>query len=216
MTSTIGYTDIPKPIRSGLVIVDPVRGTPQRVIVMQFNPDTLQRSLAPKAAGDEQQGDRTEALRLTGPAVETIKFEADVDATDQFEVSAPNGIHPQLAALEMLINPPAARIRGNQALADLGTLEITPVEAPLTLFVWGSRRVLPVRLTELTITETAFDVDLNPIMATVGIGLRVLSSSDLPTGHRGADLYLAHLAQKEQLAGTAAAGRLQALGITGI
>jgi hypothetical protein len=59
-------------------------------------------------------------------------------------------------------------------------------------------------------------VDLNPIMATVGIGLRVLSSSDLPTGHRGADLYLAHLAQKEQLAGTAAAGRLQALGITGI
>lgn len=110
------------------------------MIVRQFNPDTLQRSLAPKAAGDKQQGDRTEALRLTGPAVETIKFEADIDATDQFEVSAPNGIHPQLAALEMLINPPAARIRGNQALADVGTLEIAPAEAPLTLFVWGSKR----------------------------------------------------------------------------
>jgi hypothetical protein len=211
-----GFTDIPKPVRSGLVIVDPVRGTPQRVIIMQFNPETLQRSLAPKAANADQQGDRTEALRLTGPAVETIKFEADIDATDQFELPAPNGIHPQLATLEMLINPPVDRIRANQLLASAGTLEITPVESPLTLFVWGSKRILPVRLTELSITETAFDVELNPIMATVGVGLRVLSSADLPTGHRGADLYLAHLSQKEQLAGSAAGGRLEALGVRGI
>jgi hypothetical protein len=41
------YADIPKPIRSGIVVVDPDRGTPQRIIVLQFNPDTLERSLAP-------------------------------------------------------------------------------------------------------------------------------------------------------------------------
>ncbi|NUK88952.1 hypothetical protein HRW19_32655, partial [Streptomyces lunaelactis] len=45
------YADIPKPIRSGIVVVDPERGTPQRIIVLQFNPDTLERSLAPQAAG---------------------------------------------------------------------------------------------------------------------------------------------------------------------
>jgi hypothetical protein len=208
--------DIPKPIRSGIVIVDPVRGTPQRIIVLQFNPETLQRSLAPQAAGADGQGDRTEALRLKGPAVETWKFDAEIDATDQLEVPAPYGIHPQLAALEMLIHPPSARVRANQALAATGTLEITPIESPLTLFTWGSNRVMPVRLTELSVAEEAFDVDLNPIRAVVSVGLRVLSASDLPTGHRGAELYLAHLAQKERLAGVSAPGRLAALGLTGI
>ncbi len=208
------FLDIPKPIRSGIVIVDPERGTPQRVIVLQFNPDSLERGLAPQAAGAEQ-GDRTEALRLKGPAVETWKFTAEIDSTDQPEVPAPNGIHPQLAALEMLVQPPSARIRANQALADSGTLEITPIESPLTLFTWGRNRVMPVRLTELSIVEDAFDVDLNPIRATLSVGLRVLSSSDLPTGHRGAELYLAHLAQKERLAGVAPAGQLSALGLRG-
>ncbi|MFD8751708.1 hypothetical protein ACFV0O_12120 [Kitasatospora sp. NPDC059577] len=210
-----GYTDAPKPIRSGLVIVDPQRGTPQRVIVLQFNPDSLERSLAPQVAGADGSGDRTEALRLKGPAVETWKFTAELDATDQLELPSPNGIHPQLATLELLVQPASAQLLANQALAALGTLEITPIEAPLTLFTWGGKRILPVRLTELTITEEAFDIDLNPIRAAVAIGLRVLTVSDLPTGHRGAELYLAHLAQKERLVGTAAGGRLSALGLGG-
>jgi len=211
---TIGYVDLAKPVRSGLVVVDPLLGTPQRVIVMQFNPETLQRSLAPMATQAEGQGDRTEALRLTGPAVETWKFEAEVDATDQLDVPAPNGVHPQLALLELLVQPPSTRLRSNQALAAIGTLEIAPVETPLTLFVWGRSRVLPVRLTELSIVEDAFDADLNPIRATVSLGLRVLTVNDLPTGHRGAELFLAHLAQKERLASPS--GRLAALGLTGI
>ncbi|GII88907.1 hypothetical protein Ssi03_68970 [Sphaerisporangium siamense] len=205
------FLDIPKPIRSGIVVLDPERGTPRRVIVMQFNPETLERSLTPQAAGGEQ-GDRTEVLRLKGPAIETWKFTAEIDATDQPEVPAPDGVHPQLAALEMLVQPPSGRIRADRALAEAGTLEITPVETPLTLFTWGRSRVLPVRLTELSIVEDAFDLDLNPVRATVGVGMRVLSSSDLPAGHRGAELYLAHLSQKERLAGAAPAGRLDALG----
>ncbi|MFG2905224.1 hypothetical protein ACGF13_09200 [Kitasatospora sp. NPDC048286] len=210
-----GYADAPRPIRAGLVIVDALRGTPQRVVVLQFNPDSLERSLAPQVAGADGSGDRTEALRLKGPAVETWKFTAELDATDQLEVPAPNGIHPQLAALELLAQPASSQLRANQALAAVGTLEITPVEAPLTLFTWGGKRILPVRLTELTITEEAFDIDLNPIRATVAIGLRVLTVNDLPAGHRGAELYLAHLVQKERLVGTAADGRLSALGLGG-
>ncbi|GGP52320.1 hypothetical protein [Saccharothrix coeruleofusca] len=207
------YLDIPKPVRAGIV-VDPDQGT-RRVIVMQFNPDTLERSLAPQASGAEQ-GDRTEALRLKGPAIETWRFTAEIDATDQPEVPSEFGIHPQLATLEMLVHPTTTQINTNLRLASLGTLEITPVETPLTLFVWGAKRVMPVRLTELAITEEAFDADLNPYRATVSIGLRVLSVNDLPAGHRGADLYMAYLSQKERFAGSAAPGRLEALGLRNI
>ncbi|MEW2081858.1 hypothetical protein [Streptomyces sp. NPDC005283] len=214
------YADIPKPIRSGIVVVDPERGTPQRIIVLQFNPDTLERSLAPQAAGGSGDaggggsgGDRNEALRLKGPAEESWKFTAEIDATDQFEVAAPDGIHPELATLEMLVHPTSAQLREASRQTRKGTIEISPIEMPLTLFTWGSKRVMPVRLTELSINESAFDVNLNPIRASLGIGMKVLSVSDLPAGHRGADLYLAHLAQKERLARAARNGRLAELGL---
>ncbi|MET8400177.1 hypothetical protein [Streptomyces sp900116325] len=214
------YADIPKPIRSGIVVVDPERGTPQRIIVLQFNPDTLERSLAPQSAGGGGDaggggsgGDRNEALRLKGPAEESWKFTAEIDATDQFEVAAPDGIHPQLAALEMLVHPTSAQLREASRRTQKGTIEISPIEMPLTLFTWGSKRVMPVRLTELSINESAFDVDLNPIRASLSIGMKVLSVSDLPAGHRGADLYLAHLAQKERLAAAARGGQLAELGL---
>jgi hypothetical protein len=217
------YADIPKPIRSGIVVVDPERGTPQRIIVLQFNPDTLERSLSPQAAGGSGDsggggsgsGDRNEALRLKGPAQETWKFTAEIDATDQFEVAAPDGIHPELATLEMLVHPTTAQLREAARQTKKGTIEISPIEMPLTLFTWGSKRVMPVRLTELSINESAFDVNLNPIRASLGIGMKVLSVSDLPAGHRGADLYMAHLAQKEQLARAARSGGLGAFGPAG-
>ncbi|MEU6703550.1 hypothetical protein [Streptomyces wuyuanensis] len=214
------YPDIPKPVRSGIVLVDPERGTPQRIIVLQFNPDTLERSLSPQSAGGSGDagsgsGDRNEALRLKGPAQETWKFTAEIDATDQFEVAAPDGIHPQLATLEMLVQPTTAQLREASRLSRQGTIEISPIEMPLTLFTWGSKRVMPVRLTELSISESAFDVNLNPIRASLAVGMKVLTVGDLPAGHRGAELYLAHLAQKERLARAARAGGLGALGLTG-
>ncbi len=71
-----------------------------------------------------------------------------------------------------------------------GNVEIVPLEAPLTLLVWGENRVVPGRLTDLTIDETAFDVKLNPIRAKVKFGFRVLSYDDLPWDQRGAKLFL--------------------------
>lgn len=180
------YADIPKPIRSGLVIVDPERGTPQRIIVLQFNPDTLERSVAPQAAGGEgggggggSGGDRNEALRLKGLTQETWKFTAEIDATDQLDVAAPDGIHPQMAVLEMLVQPTTAQLRAASKLSKKGTIEISPIEMPLTLFTWGSKRVMPVRLTELSVNESAFDVNLNPIRASLSIGMKILTVSDL-------------------------------------
>ncbi|MEW1661016.1 MULTISPECIES: hypothetical protein [unclassified Streptomyces] len=216
------YADIPKPIRSGIVVVDPDLNIPQRIIVLQFNPDTLERQVAPQAAGGEGDsggggggsgGDRNEALRLKGPAQETWKFTAEIDATDQLDVAAPEGIHPELAVLEMLVQPTTAQLLAASKLTKKGTLEISPIEMPLTLFTWGSKRVMPVRLTELSVNESAFDVNLNPIRASLSIGMKVLTVSDLPAGHPGAALYLAHLAQKEQLARRARGGTLTQLGL---
>ncbi|WP_382465346.1 hypothetical protein ACFIN9_15690 [Streptomyces noursei] len=216
------YADIPKPIRSGIVVVDPELGVPQRIIVLQFNPDTLERQVAPQAAGGEGDsggggggsgGDRNEALRLKGPAQETWKFTAEIDATDQLDVAAPEGIHPELAVLEMLVQPTTAQLLAASKLTKKGTIEISPIETPLTLFTWGSKRVMPVRLTELSVNESAFDVNLNPIRASLSIGLKVLTVSDLPAGHPGAALYLAHLAQKEQLARRAWGGTFAQLGL---
>ena len=165
-------------------------------------------------------GDQLEALRLKGPPVETIKLEAEIDATDALEVSdtqsAELGIHPQLAALEMIIYPSSAHLFANNGRASAGTLEIAPAQGPLTLFIFGPKRILPVRLTELSIVEEAFDTELNPLRAKVSLGLRVLSVDDMGFDAKGGALFMAYLKAKEELASKNREGTLGALGITGI
>ena len=217
MTST--FPGSPKLLKGGLVLVDPASGAIQRVITLQYNPDSISRSLQAKSVGTET-ADRSEALRLKGPAVETIKLEAEIDATDQLAdgdaQTAQVGIHPQLAALETVIHPSSRELLANDQLAQSGTLEIIPMEAPLTLFVWSKNRVVPVRVTEFSITEEAFDVALNPIRAKVSLGLRVLSVDDFGFDQLGGSLFMTHLQQKERLAALNPAGGLSTLGIGGI
>jgi hypothetical protein len=214
------FPNSPRLLKGGVALLDPDSGAVQRIIILQYNPDTLTRSLQIKA--HPESGDRSEALRLTGPPVETIKLDAEIDATDQLEFPDQNpnagklGVHPQLAALETIVYPTSAQIQQNISLAQSGTLEIAPMEAPLTVFVWSKNRILPVRLTELSITEEAFDPALNPIRAKVSLGMRVLSVNDLAPTHKGASLYLAYQQQKERLAAMSQGGVLSALGITGI
>jgi hypothetical protein len=216
------FSGSPRLVKGGIVVLNPVSATVERVISLQYNPDTLSRSLQIKGLGASGGGDRSEALRLTGPPVETIKLEAEIDATDQLEFPEQNphavgaGIHPQLAALETLVYPTSGQIQSNIALAQSGTLEITPMESPLTLFVWSKNRILPVRLTDFSVTEEAFDPLLNPIRAKVSIGLRVLSSDDLKPDHRGHSIFMAHHQQKERLATLYDGGALGGLGITRI
>src|SRR5450631_3857917 len=80
----------PRILKGGLVLLDPDRFTvlPNGIIALQYNPDTLSRTL--KIKGAEEGGDRSEALRLTGPPVETIKLDAEIDAADQLEVADSN------------------------------------------------------------------------------------------------------------------------------
>jgi len=217
-----GFPASPRLLKAGLVLLDPdsFAVLPNGVIVMQYNPDTLTRTL--KIKGVQEGGDRSEALRLTGPPDETIKLDAEIDATDQLENPEQNqatveyGIAPQLAALETMVYPASAALQNNYALSQQGTLEIMPILAPLSLFVWSAARIVPVRLTDFSITEEAFDPRLNPLRAKVSLGLRVLSIDDLYFSDKGGSLYMAYQRQKESLARLYQFGTLGTLGIRGL
>jgi hypothetical protein len=214
-----GFPNSPKLTKGGIVLIDASTGQVRQVITLQYNPDSLSRTLQTKTLGEGQQ---SQPLRLTGPATETLKLEAEIDATDALEFPDSNplagrhGIQPELAVLESLVNPQSARLVSNNAMANSGTLEIAPMESPLPLFVWGASRIVPVKVTELSITEEAFDAALNPIRAKVSLGLQVLSVDDLGFGHKGGSLFMNYLQAKEALARKATAGSLGTLGIGGI
>ena len=211
----------PRLLKGGIVLLDPASGAVLRIITLQYNPDTLTRTLQIQSAGGES-SDFSEALRLKGPPVESLRLDAEIDATDQLEFSGDNpdavevGIQPQLAALETIVYPSTAQLQANNALASAGTLEIIPMQAPLTVFVWSKNRVMPVRITELSVTEEAFDPALNPIRAKVSLGLRVLNVNDVGFAHKAGGLFLSYQQQKERLAARARPGAFSTLGISGI
>lgn len=186
--------------KGAIVTLETVTMIP-RVIMFQFNPDTLSRTLTPKTSRTQ-----TEPLRIEGPPDEEIELEIELDATDQLEFPDQNlgavaaGIGPQLAALEIILYPKTADIVTNSALASTGAVEIVPSLSPLTLFVWGPSKVLPVKLTRFRITEEAHDTELNPIRAKVSISMKVLTYTDLQQSKTGYALYMSNHLEKEIMA----------------
>ncbi len=202
----------PRILKGAIVGVDPANPLAS-VVVFQYNPDTMTRTITPLSSAGE--GDRGEALRLSGPPKETIKLDVEIDATDQLErsesIATTLGIHPTLASLEMLVHPKSAWMLANEAHKLAGTIEIIPPEAPLTLLVWGAKRIVPVRLTTLTITEEFFDAALNPIRAKVSLDLRVLTYQDLGMVSIGGALSMTNHVMKEVMATIGGAGNAAAL-----
>jgi hypothetical protein len=193
----------PRLLKGAIVGLDPLNPLAS-VVVFQYNPDTLTRSVEARSTGGTDGGDRSEAFRLSGPPRETITLNVEVDVADQLEQANPiaafTGLYSTLSALEMLLYPKSEKVIADAALAQFGNIEIIPPEAPLTLFIWGGQRVLPVRVTRLGITEEAYDTLLNPIRAKVDLSLYVLSYADLKLTHPGYNLFLAHQIAKEVLA----------------
>jgi hypothetical protein len=187
-------------VKGALIAMNPTR---QDTIAFQYNPDALTRTITAQSTGGDN-ADKGEVLRLKGPPVETIKIDVEIDATDQLErgdgVAMSMGLHGTLAALELLLYPKSAQMIANEVLLAAGVIEIIPPEAPLTLFVWGPKRILPVRLNEFSITEEAFDANLNPIRAKVSLGMRVLTYQDLGLFSAGGARFMVHQIIKEALA----------------
>lgn len=199
--------------------LDAQSGQVKNVITLQYNPETLSRSLQIKGVGGDG-AEFSEAMRLKGPPVETIKLEAEIDATDKLETGDATaqelGLHAQLAQFETLVYPDSGVLRSNSREANAGSLEIVASAKDLLLFVWSRTRILPVRITEFSVTEEGFDAALNPLRAKLSIGMRVLTIDDLTFDSRGGSIFMSYLQQKEQLASRIASAGLGSLGISAI
>ncbi len=212
------FPNSPKIIKGGIVLVDAKSGKTLTMITLQYNSESLSRTYEPQGFGDGQ----GEALRFKGPAVETLTIDAEIDAADQLEFPDENqdvvehGVQPQLALLESLINPTSEQLNNNNILASAGTLEIAPMEAPLALFVWSKNRIVPVKIKTFSITEEAFDTQLNPIRAKVSLAMQVLNVNDLGFKHIGGSLFMNYLQNKEQLATKASGVSLNSFGFSSL
>lgn len=188
---------------------------PSRVIVFQYNPDQIKRTLAsrtPEKKESSAGAAKEEVMRVAGPPLETINLSVVLDATDQLEDPDNNrntvehGIHPALATLEMLLYPPAGRAEQIEQMAGRGKVQVSPADLPLTLLVWGKSRVVPVLLTGFSVSEEAFDRNLNPIKAKVELAMKVLTYVEFPDGCLARDTFIIYQKEKESLAGKYAAG----------
>jgi hypothetical protein len=191
---------------------DPLLGLIPTVILFQYNPDALTRVFTveePAAAGAT--GGSGAALSAPKPAKEAYSLKLEFDATDGLERGTPIttafGISPRLAALEMLVQPVGSSLLGGLVGSLLGGAVGATVPAgkvPLVYLAWGPARITPVRLTSLSIHETAFDELLNPIHASADVGLTVLRKDDLgpddTIARAAADFYQAAREAKAVLA----------------
>lgn len=200
-------------VMKGAFVVGTNKGPP-KAIIFQYNPTTLTRNVSANTPGQGE--NNLGSLRLSGPPSESIDLDVEIDATDQLDQGSKQaenlGIHPQLAALESLLYPPSSKLKTLLGRLAAGEIEVIPPSSPLVLFVWGSKRVLPVNVESFNITEQEYDGDLNPIRAEVSLNLDVLTTRDFSSTHPGYHIHMAHHVFKEAMANVAQANDLSKLG----
>jgi hypothetical protein len=199
-----GFPNRPRILRGAFVEFG--LSLPPLMVVFQFNPVELSRNRSLRFAAPRglQPGNRDNSLRkfherhsdLTklrdlqdvSVAEETIAFDIRLDASERLNdgdaITEQFGISPRLATLELMVQPKSESVIG-QALGSLlgspGGFSFTKrPNPPLVLFVWGRKRVMPVNINGLSITETEYSADLNPIRATVSVSLTVIEGKSLP------------------------------------
>lgn len=179
------------------------------VIIFQYNPETMTHTWTPAARDTTTTpgGGQPNPLAVKGLPGESFSFTLAMDANDMIADGSPiavglataSGIYSRLAALEMLLYPTGAFAGGSLLGAvsapastgapapSIGGSTSAPVDRsvpqstlPTVLFVWGPGRILPVRVTTLTITEKLYDaILLNPTHAEAQIGLTVLTPDEV-------------------------------------
>jgi hypothetical protein len=173
--------------KGAFVVFQTPAPVPTSIIVFQFNSESLTRKVDPPKenapnSGDVAKGAQGSAHQTHQPT-ETLSVGIDLDAADALDrgdrIAGAVGIHPALAQLELLLYPPSALLLLNQGLALAGIATVVPSFTPMVLFVWGATRILPVKVTSVSIVEQHFDDKLNPITAKVDVGLTVLQAEDL-------------------------------------
>jgi hypothetical protein len=163
----------------------------KRVIPFRFNPESLSRQLsveqgegggagsaaAPQAGGNAPSEQGADAS--SGALKESFNVQIRVDLADRVEgatqLPVELGIAPEVAALEELVYP----AESETAAPSDGT---EPTRARpqrwTVLFVWGRKRVYPIRITGMTINETSHNAELNPVRAEIEVAAEVLGEAD--------------------------------------
>jgi hypothetical protein len=173
-------------LKGALVVFGAPIPVPTNIIIFQYNPETMTRKIEfpnGKQSGGNSCLNSGDTRNVTQPPIESYSVTVELDAADQIEesdsVTLAVGLHPALAALELLLYPSSTVMLLNEALALFGSSQITPPQTPLVLFVWGAARVVPVQVTSVSISETGFDQLLNPIQAKVDLAMRSLTETEL-------------------------------------
>jgi hypothetical protein len=176
------------------------------LIVFQYNPETLSRTLAaytppPPADASAKAPDKKLEQPLSQPydPEETFNLALELDATDALEKPASHpvavlaGIADRIAALEMLMYPPddaaggllgvsvSVSLGGFSASASLTADTVPNSKVPVVLLFWGPGLVVPVRITSFVVEEQAFSPLLYPLRAKVTLGVKVLDASAFGT-----------------------------------
>jgi hypothetical protein len=181
-------------------------GVTPDVIVFQFNPETITHAWTAaggETASDPQAGRNPQAAK--GIPGESFSFVLSLDANDMIAdgnrnpvgagLAQASGVYTRLAALEMLQYPMSTAGSGllgsvsasigaapqiaSAAPASTKSETVPRLEMPTVLFVWGPQRIVPVRLTALSINERLYDATLNPTHAEAQVTLRVLTPDEL-------------------------------------
>lgn len=162
-------------LKGALVALNPKSPQSKVTVPFQYNPLTLTRTLEPRfyrTGGEEND-------RLIAPPNQNLDIDVEIEAVsrtlDGSDDTEQVGVLPHLAALELLIYPNSEEISKAETLGDQGKMQIvTPVDRR-TLFIWGPKRVLPVQLTSITVTEELFNYRLSPIKAKVALKMKLIT-----------------------------------------
>jgi hypothetical protein len=174
------------------------------IIVFQYNPESMSHAWTqPEAPTAGPNQTTTNPLAVKGNPGESFSFTLSLDAADSIADGATSGalaqvsgVYSRIAALEMLLYPASATSGATtggllgKVTAAIGSAlgggggggdkRAVPANTINTvLFVWGPGRIVPVRVTSLTITEKLYDTLLNPTKAEVQITLRALTEDEL-------------------------------------
>ena len=182
---------------------------PPLLVVFQFNPETISRTLSASVREPQTpQGQRTSQNMSLLSAVsgsslvsdirrgqtltvnrETLSFEIRLDATDKLDegdkLTELFGVAPQLSTLELMMSPKnqslmgglvSSLFSGSKSYA-FGDEKKNP---PVILFIWGRKKILPVNLTGMQITEQQFSTSLNPTRAVISVSLQVIEGPNAP------------------------------------
>jgi hypothetical protein len=184
-------------------------GSLPNVIVFQYNPETITHAWTAAGQSGSAASPKAGVNPMAADGIpgESFSFKLSLDARDMIAdidanpvaagLATVSGVYTRLAALEMLQYPSGAfsgpGLLGTVSASISASGVTTSVtggssgqnttvprsEVPTVLFVWGPQRIIPVRLTALSITETMYDALLNPVQAEASITLRVLTPDEL-------------------------------------